>query len=209
MSALPCGSGSALRMQQQQGSSLVRFRIVPAADARPSSSLLGSRVRIVSYPRVLVPTCPAVLALNAQWPTPRPTAAAMAGRNPPCGRMTPQLGNLASLGAEQWVLEDARPLGSTSAHLLVRIRTAVSLVQRLLLVGRCRGHHARLPAVARPLQRGWLLKLLPSAVPFPQIQPQCFWYLGAPASCTAGAAVQLYSGSNAAAATVWRLIRVG
>ena len=148
MSALPCGSGSALHMQQQQGSSLVRFRIVPSGDARPSSSLLGSRIRIVSYPRVLVPTCPAVLALNAQWPTPRPTAAVMAGCNPPCGRMTPQLGNLASLGAEQWVLEDARPLGSTSAHLLVRIRTAVSLVQRLLLVGRFRRHHVRLPAIA-------------------------------------------------------------
>lgn len=124
MSALPCGMGAGLYVQQQQVNSLVRFRVVRAAGAPLSSSLLGSHVRIVSNSRVLVPTCPAVLALHAQWTTPR-QGAATAGRNPPCGRMTPQLGSLGSLGAQQWVLEDARPPGSTSSDLLVRIRTAV------------------------------------------------------------------------------------
>lgn len=131
LSALPCGSGAGLHVQQQQASGLVRFKIVRATGTPLSSSLLGSRIRIVSYSRALIPTCPAVLALHAQWNTPRPVAA-MAGRNPPCGRMAPQLGSLVSLGAQQWVLEDARPLGNTSSDLLVRIRTAVRLVGRLL-----------------------------------------------------------------------------
>lgn len=205
-------------MQQQEATSLVRFKVVHAAGVPYSSSLLGSRVRIVSYPRALVPTCPTVLALHAQWTFPRP-AARTAGRNPPCGRMTPQLGSLVSLGAQQWVLEDARPPGSAIPDLLVRIRTAVRLAQGLLGFRFQNGCWLAVTVDAEShtmscLQQSAAATRLTAAhavalALLPQVQPQCFWYLGAPASCAAGASVQLYPGSSTAAATVWRLTRVG
>lgn len=140
LSALPCGWGAALHVQERQGTDQLQFRIVRADDASPTGGLIGFRVRIVNNPRARVPNCPAVLALNATSPhRPRPAAAA-GGRNPACSRMNPQLGSLASLGAEQWVLEDARPTGSNSADLLVRIRTAVSFRVGALPVWQRGGH---------------------------------------------------------------------
>lgn len=62
-----------------------------------------------------------------------------------------------------------------------------------------------------------ILGMAPAAIvpttlpPSPPLQAQlpCFWYLGAPASCAAGASVQLYPSRDVAAATVWRLAPVG
>ena len=125
LSAQPC-NGTALHVQQAQDTGHLRFKLTRAGSSRPTAAFFSSPVRIISYSHEAQPGCPAVLGLS------NATAARQQVPAPPhasCGLWAPALGGPAGRGAEQWVLEDARPKGSNSTDVLVRIRMLVRVGQ--------------------------------------------------------------------------------